>query len=82
MYELIALREFATADQLLMEALGEEAMSAYLARDFDGAAAACDKLLKLRPGDVSASELLARTETLTASGVAENWDGVMVLTDK
>lgn len=81
-YELIALREFATADQLLMEALGEEAMSAYLARDFDGAAAACRKLLKLRPGDVSASELLVRTETLTASGVAENWDGVMVLTDK
>jgi len=81
-YELIALREFATADQLLMEALGEEAMSAYLARDFVGAEAACRKLLKLRPGDVSASELLARTETLNASGVAENWDGIMVLTDK
>jgi len=39
-------------------------------------------LLKLRPGDVSALELLARAEALAASGVAEDWDGVMVLTDK
>jgi hypothetical protein len=57
-------------------------MNAYLTRDFGGAAAACRELLRLRPGDVSASQLLGRAEMLATSGVAENWDGVMVLTDK
>ena len=65
-----------------MEALGEEALSAYLARDFDSAAVACRKLLELRPGDVSAAELLARAEALAAGGAAEDWDGVIVLTEK
>jgi adenylate cyclase len=81
-YELLALRDAATPEQLRMEALGEEAMDAYLAQDFDTAAAACRALLKLRPRDVSARELLARSEALAASGVTEDWDGVMVLTDK
>jgi hypothetical protein len=34
------------------------------------------------PGDVSASELLDRVESLAKTDVPEDWDGVMVLTDK
>jgi adenylate cyclase len=81
-YELTALREEANEEQLRAESLGEEAMRAYLARDFASAAAACRKLLKLLPGDVAASELLARAEMLARSGVAEDWDGVIALADK
>jgi adenylate cyclase len=81
-YELMALRDEATPDQLRTEALGEEVMGAYLARDFTGVVTACRKLLKLLPGDVSASELLARAERLAKTDVPDDWDGVMVLTDK
>jgi len=81
-YELVALRNKATPDQLRAEALGEEAMQAYLARNFASVIAACHKLLELLPGDVSASALLARAEQLNKTDVPEDWDGVMVLTDK
>jgi len=78
----MALRDDATPDQLRAKALGEEAMSAYLSRDFASAVAACRKLLKLLPGDVSASELMARAERLAKTDVPRDWDGVMVLADK
>jgi adenylate cyclase len=81
-YELMALRAEATPEQLRAEALGEQAMTAYLARDFAGVIAACRKLLEILPGDVSASELLDRVESLAKTDVPEDWDGVMVLTDK
>lgn len=81
-YELMALRADATPDQLRAEALSEKAMSAYLARDFTAAADAAHALLKLLPGDVSASEFLARAQTLAKTGVPDDWDGVTVLTDK
>jgi adenylate cyclase len=81
-YELMALRDKATPEQLRAEALGEEAMNAYLARDFADVVMACRKLLQLLPGDVSASELLAQAERLAKADIPEDWDGVMVLTDK
>jgi hypothetical protein len=34
------------------------------------------------PGDVSANELLARSQKLTKTGAPEDWDGVKALTDK
>jgi adenylate cyclase len=78
-YELMALRDAATPDQLRAEALGEQALNAYLARDFAAAAVAARELL---PGDVSASELMVRAQTLAETGVPEDWDGVKVLTEK
>jgi len=81
-YQLMTLRDKATPEQLRAEALGEEAMQAYLARNFASVTAACRRLLELLPGDVSASALLARAEQLEKADVPEDWDGVMVLTDK
>ncbi len=81
-YELMALRDAATPDQLRAEALGEQALNAYLARDFAAAAVAARELLELLSGDVSASELMAWAQTLAETGVPEDWDGVKVLTEK
>lgn len=81
-YELMALREHATPDQLRAEAFGEDAIAAYLARDFAGAAAACAALLEIFPGDVSAQDLMSRAEGLTKTDIPEDWDGVITLTEK
>ncbi len=78
-YALVALRDEATRAQLEAEALGEEAIAAYLARDFARATAACRKLLKLLPGDVSATALLARARAAAKSPVPHH--GEALLTD-
>ena len=76
-YALVALRDEATPVQLKAEALGEEAIAAYLARDFRPAAAACRKLLKLLPGDVSATELLARARDAAKSPVPHRGEALL-----
>lgn len=81
-YELMALRDVATPDQLQAEALGERALDAYLAGNFDAATDAAGALLKILPGDVSARKLLARSQKLAKTGAPEDWDGVTVLTNK
>ncbi|MEZ5873593.1 MAG: hypothetical protein R3D30_01785, partial [Hyphomicrobiales bacterium] len=63
-------------------ALGEDAIAAYLARDFTGAVAACAALLEILPSDVSARDLMARAESLANTDVPEQWDGVIALTEK
>lgn len=71
-YELIALRDEASAEQLRAEALGEDALSAYLERDFAGAEAACHELLMLLPDDVAAKDLLSRAEARGRSPVPQS----------
>lgn len=74
-YELIALRHEATAEELHAEALGEDAVSAYLNRDFARAATACHELLVTLPDDVAARELLSRAEALVRSPVPQSGTG-------
>ncbi|MEG6508978.1 adenylate/guanylate cyclase domain-containing protein [Methyloligella sp. 2.7D] len=81
-YELLALRDEASDDQIRIAALGEEAMAAYLARDFKAAAETCETLLALLPGDVAARELKARCENLAEAGPPADWDGVLTMTEK
>jgi adenylate cyclase len=81
-YELLSLRENASADDLRLEALGQEAVAAYLAADFARAAKACRKVLEILPGDVAAQELLSRAERPKSGEPPEDWDGVLALSEK
>lgn len=76
-YALVALRGEASQAQLEAEVLGEEAIAAYLAHDFRPTAAACRKLLKLLPGDVSATALLARARAAAKSPVPHRGEAML-----
>ncbi len=81
-YQLLALREDASPEQFNVEALGEEAIDAYIRRDFASAVSTCRKLLRIWPEDVSAAELLVRAEGLAVASPPRDWNGVVMLTDK
>jgi adenylate cyclase len=81
-YELLAL---ASDGDALAEALAADAtaaLEAYLARRFDEAIAAWDRVLARRPGDRAALVLRERAARLLASPPGPDWTGVTVATEK
>jgi adenylate cyclase len=81
-YELLALASEADADAEALAADGAAALDAYLARRFDEAVAAWDRVLARRPGDRAATILRARAAALAATPPGPEWTGVTVATEK
>jgi len=81
-YELLALASDRDADAEALAADATSALDAYLARRFDEAIAAWDRVLARRPGDHAATVLRARAAALVASPPGPEWTGVTVATEK
>ncbi|MBX3111077.1 MAG: adenylate/guanylate cyclase domain-containing protein [Fimbriimonadaceae bacterium] len=74
-YELMAMAEQATDLDHKLAALHQEAMAAYLGRDWDGALAAWEKVLHYLPHDGPARVLLNRTLAYKERPPGKLWDG-------
>ena len=60
----------------------EEGFCAYLARDFEAAAAAFKEALRLRPNDPAAGRMLVRIGDIDPVSMPADWDGAVSLTVK
>ncbi len=74
-YELMALREDATVDDVRVAALHNEAMAHYRARQFVEAADGFRTVIAVREGDGPARILLKRCLEYTSNPPGEDWDG-------
>ena len=54
----------------------------YYKRDFTGAAAQCERVLKLKADDYAAKLFLDRSRAFIATPPPKDWDGVEVMTEK
>jgi adenylate cyclase len=81
-YELLALASERDAEAEAVAADATTALDAYLARRFEAATAAWDRVLARRPGDRAATIMRARAEALAASPPGPDWTGVTVATEK
>ena len=83
-YELLALASDgdAAAEAIAIAEASTEALDAYLARDFVGAAAAWERVLARRPGDVAAMLMRDRARGYAENPPPEEWTGVKVATAK
>lgn len=81
-YELLALTSDGDAASEALASDATAALDAYLARRFDDAIAAWDRVLAWRPGDRAAGMLRARAVQLAASPPGPDWTGVSVATEK
>ncbi|MFA6506249.1 MAG: adenylate/guanylate cyclase domain-containing protein [Treponemataceae bacterium] len=63
-------------------AIHEEALSHYYKRDFSGAAALLERILKLKADDYAAKLFLDRSHAFIASPPPKTWDGVEIMTEK
>jgi adenylate cyclase len=81
-YELLALASEGDAEAEALAADATSALDAYLARRFDEAIAAWDRVLARRPGDRAAATLRARSVGFAASPPGPDWTGVTVATEK
>ena len=78
-YEVVAVRADATADQIAWVAAHREALRAYLDRRFAAAGARFEALLVDRPDDRATALLLDRCRTYLAAPPGPDWDGTHVL---
>jgi len=74
-YELLAMRDEATDADLELERRSEEAFSAYLGADFDGAATLLEALLTDHPDDIPLQKLVEQTRA-HAAVPPTGWTGV------
>jgi adenylate cyclase len=81
-YELLALASEGDAEAEALAADATSALDAYLARRFDEAVAAWDRVLARRPGDRAATILRERAAGLAASPPGPDWTGIKVATEK
>jgi adenylate cyclase len=81
-FELLALASDGDADAEALAADATTALDAYLARRFDEAIAAWDRVLARRPGDRAAEVLRTRAAGLIASPPGPDWTGVTIATEK
>ena len=63
-------------------ALSEQALAAYLSRDFVTASASYAEILAMRPGDSAAEVMKARADAFTKTPPPADWNGVYVSTTK
>lgn len=68
-------------DELYYQAY-EEALAAYLSRDFHPARAKFQKALSVRPDDPASKDMLERIERLDPDNLPPDWDGSISLTSK
>jgi adenylate cyclase len=81
-YELLALASDGDAEAEALAADATSALDAYLARRFDEAIAAWERVLARRPGDRAAAVMRERAVQLAASPPGPDWTGVTVATEK
>ena len=81
-YELLALASDGDADAEALAADATDALDAYLARRFDAAVAAWDRVLARRPGDRAAATLRERAAGYAAAPPGPDWTGVTIATEK
>lgn len=81
-YELLALASERDNEAEALAGDATAALDAYLARRFDEAIAAWDRVLARRPGDRAAGVLRERAARLLASPPGPDWTGVTVATEK
>jgi adenylate cyclase len=81
-YQLMGRRGEVADEQLQALAVYEEASRLYTSRDWLGAAAKFQEVLRLDPTDAPSALYLERCEALMADPPPEEWDGVYVMTHK
>jgi adenylate cyclase len=81
-YQLIGRKGEVAEERLQALAVYEEGSRLYMSRDWLGAAAKFQEVLRLDPNDAPAVLYLERCEALMADPPPEEWDGVYVMTHK
>jgi adenylate cyclase len=81
-YELLCLASDDNPRANELAAIFENALAAYLARDFRGALERLENVRKIDAGDRPAEVLRQRCQRYIASPPPENWNGVYVATEK
>ena len=81
-YELLAMTSDQDVAAATLAADATSALDAYLARDFAGAIAACDRILGHTPDDKPALLLRGRAVAFSAAPPPVDWSGVFVATEK
>ncbi|HJX52754.1 MAG TPA: CHASE2 domain-containing protein [Polyangia bacterium] len=81
-YELVAAKGQLTAQQQAVNAAFAEALAAYRAQRWDAAIAGFGQVLQIAPKDGAAQVFLKRCETLRATALPTDWDGVYKLDTK
>lgn len=81
-YELLALVADGNADAEAIAADSRAALDAYLARRFDDAIAAWDRVIARHPGDRAATILRGRAVAFAAVPPGPDWTGVTIATEK
>jgi adenylate cyclase len=82
-YEVLALGTETTGDARKIAELSEQALAAYVARDFARAISLWESVLGLRPGDPAALVMLERArEYASAPPTSSAWTGVYVAESK
>ena len=81
-YQLMGRKGEVSDEQLQALSVYEEASRLYASRDWLGAAAKFQEVLRLDPNDNPSALYLERCEALMADPPPEEWDGVYVMTHK
>lgn len=81
-HELLDLSETANADDRHLAAAAKAGFSAYLARNWSAAIGKFEEVLRIRPGDPSATRLLERCREYLHQPPPSDWTGVHQLTSK
>jgi adenylate cyclase len=81
-YQLMGRQGEVSDEQLQALAVYEEGSRLYASRDWLGAAAKFQEVLRLDPDDAPAALYLERCEALMSDPPPEEWDGVYVMTHK
>jgi adenylate cyclase len=81
-YELLALASDKNDAAVALAADATAALDAYLARDFQAAITACDRILARTPDDKPARTLRDRAAGLVAAPPPMEWSGIFVATEK
>jgi adenylate cyclase len=81
-YQLIGREGEVSAEQRQALAVYEEGSRLYTSRDWLGAAAKFQEVIRLDPNDAPAALYLERCEALMTDPPPEEWDGVYVMTHK
>jgi adenylate cyclase len=81
-YELLALASDDNVAAVALAADATAALDAYLARDFAGAIAACDRILARTPDDKPSVALRARALAFVEAPPPPAWSGITVATEK
>jgi len=81
-YELVARKDDATLTQCQLSNLQNEAMDIYYDRDFKGAIAKFENILKIDPENTTANILLKRCKKFEEHPPSADWDGAEKMTSK